>query len=137
MQAIQRAYDQALSSLAGPLAHKTAQLDALSATAAQLTKRLEAYSASSSPLSLLSTGTSRLQYAQAVLDDKLRDVVDFDRALDDKVRAGDGTLEVAVRELERDMGVMRKVLGVLESGSAWVWSKVGRTSMPPPPAVAE
>ncbi|GAA5903141.1 hypothetical protein JCM8208_000463 [Rhodotorula glutinis] len=123
MEAIQRAYDQALSSLAGPLAHKTAQLDALSATAAQLTKRLEAYSASSSPLSLLSTGTSRLQYAQAVLDDKLRDVVDFDRALDDKVRAGDGTLEVAVRELERDMGVMRKVLGVLESGSAWVWSK--------------
>ncbi|KPV71692.1 uncharacterized protein RHOBADRAFT_56520, partial [Rhodotorula graminis WP1] len=123
MEAIQRAYDQALSSLAGPLAHKTAQLDALTATAAQLTTRLEAYSASSSPLSLLSTGTSRLQYAQAVLDDKLRDVVDFDRALDDKVRAGDGTLEVAVRELERDMGVMRKVLGVLESGSAWAWSK--------------
>ncbi|GAA5847954.1 hypothetical protein JCM9279_003508 [Rhodotorula babjevae] len=137
MEAIQRAYDQALSSLEGPLAHKTAQLDALSATATQLTKRLEAYSASSSPLSLLSTGTSRLQYAQAVLDDKLRDVVDFDRALDDKVRAGDGTLEVAVRELERDMGVMRKVLGVLESGSAWAWSKVGRTATVPPSPVAE
>ena len=64
-------------------------------------------------------------------------MVDFDRALDDKVRAGDGTLEVAVRELERDMGVMRKVLGVLESGSAWAWSKVGRTTTVPPSPVAK
>ncbi|TNY21279.1 hypothetical protein DMC30DRAFT_395430 [Rhodotorula diobovata] len=126
MEAIQRSYDQALASLAAPLARKTAQLDTLSASASKLTARLEAYSASSSPLSLLSTGTSRLQYAQAVLDDKLRDVVEFDRALADKVRPGDGTLEVAVRELERDMGVMRRVLGWLEGASAWAWGRAGR-----------
>ncbi|BGP50003.1 hypothetical protein JCM10450v2_005908 [Rhodotorula kratochvilovae] len=129
MEAIHRSYKQAISSLEGPLARKTAELDALSSSASQLTARLEAYSASSSPLSLLSTGASRLQYAQAVLDDKLRDVLKFQRDLEAKIRPG-GSVSDGSRELERAMGGMRRVVALVERWREWTQRKFGWAAQP-------
>lgn len=127
-QAIHRSYEQAISSLSGPLKRKTNELDSLTAAASSLTSRLERFSGASSttdsPLYALSTGTSRLQYAQNVLDDKLRDIVGFERQLDAKVRPdGKGSIDVSARGVAEGMGGMRRVVRVLEAWREWADAK--------------
>ncbi|GJN92858.1 hypothetical protein Rhopal_005898-T1 [Rhodotorula paludigena] len=128
MEAIHRSYEQAISSLSNPLKRKTNELDSLAAAASSLTSRLERFSGASSttdsPLYALSTGTSRLQYAQNVLDDKLRDIVGFERQLDAKVRPdGKGSIDVSARGVAEGMGGMRRVVRVLEAWREWADAK--------------
>ncbi|GAA6037420.1 hypothetical protein JCM8097_008563 [Rhodosporidiobolus ruineniae] len=120
LEAIHRSYTKAISSLQPHLDSKTAQLSSLSARAADLTARLDALSSSSSsPLTKLSTGTSRLHYAQAVLDDKLRDVLEFRRMLEAKV-GPQGSLEKAASALAGERTGMRRLVKVLEKWTEWV-----------------
>ncbi|GAA5874499.1 hypothetical protein JCM1840_000797 [Sporobolomyces johnsonii] len=118
LQAVNHSYTQAISSLSAPLSAKTAHLSTLTTSAQSLTARVSSYADSTSSISKLSTGTSRLQYAQSVLEDKLHDITDFERMIAAKVGKG-GTLEVATRALARERVGMRKLVLALEKWADW------------------
>ncbi|GAA5825366.1 hypothetical protein JCM11251_006952 [Rhodosporidiobolus azoricus] len=120
LEAVHKSYTCAIASLRPHLDLKTSTLSALTARSSALSTRLENLTSSStSPLTKLSTGTSRLHYAQAVLDDKLHDVLTFAGQLQDKV-GPEGSLERAARELEGERRGMRRLVGVLEVGVGWM-----------------
>ncbi|KAK4698466.1 hypothetical protein P7C70_g7810, partial [Phenoliferia sp. Uapishka_3] len=68
-------YLQAIHSLHEPLQTRSVQCDELEASAASLMYHVDSYSTSTSPIAHLSTGSSRLLYAQSVLEDKLNESV--------------------------------------------------------------
>ncbi|GAA5886604.1 hypothetical protein JCM6882_005830 [Rhodosporidiobolus microsporus] len=132
LEAIHRSYTRAIASLQPHLDSKTATLTSLTARSSTLTARLDSLTSSaSSPLTKLSTGTSRLHYAQAVLDDKLRDVLEFEAMLEAKVGA-EGTLQIETRKLGRERAGMRRLVGVLELWGDWVggWGRWAGCDIP-------
>ena len=96
---VHASYGQAIESLQGPLKTRSAHCDALESTAASLMYHVESYATSTSPLAHLAIGSSRLLYAQSVLEDKLSEsVLEFTKLLRAKVGTG-GTLDNGTRAL--------------------------------------
>lgn len=95
--------------------------------ATSLTAHAESYAAQHSAVSKLSIGTSRLSYAQTVVEEKLTDVTDFERMLRGKVGAGDGmnkvgSLDRASRELGQQRSGIRSLVASMDRWSVWLGS---------------
>ncbi|KAL8290380.1 hypothetical protein RQP46_002638 [Phenoliferia psychrophenolica] len=117
---VHASYGQALESLQGPLKKRSAHCDALEATAASLTYHAESYATSTSPIAHLATGSSRLLYAQSVLEDKLSEsVLEFTKILKAKVGPG-GTLDVGTRALGRERSGVRRFVATLSQWGDWL-----------------
>lgn len=112
-------YDQALASLEPLLASKTTHLEHLTAGALSLSHHADSYAASTSPLSKLSIGSSRLLYAQSVVEEKLGDVTDFAGMVQSKVGVG-GTLDKGTRELGGQRMGVRKLVKSVERWRVWL-----------------
>ncbi|KAK4049851.1 hypothetical protein OIV83_003907 [Microbotryomycetes sp. JL201] len=118
LQTIRDSFDKAIASIE-PLVNKKAQtLLVLSDSASSLTTRAETYSQPQSTVSKLSIGTSRLSYAQSVVDEKLVDVVDFDKLLRSKVGPG-GTIDKGVRGVSKTESGLRSFVSSFEYWKAW------------------
>ena len=99
LSVVHAAYGQAIESLQTPLAARSAQCEALEATAASLMYHVDSYVTPTSPIAHLATGSSRLLYAQSVLEDKLSEsVLEFAKLVRAKVGPG-GSLDVGTRAL--------------------------------------
>lgn len=118
-QTVQVSYDDAISSLEPVLATKTAKLESLSAAALSLAQRADSYSSTTSPTAKLSIGSSRLHYAQSVVEEKLSDVTDFERMITLKVGPG-GTLDLGSKALGRERSGMRSLVTSIERWRDWL-----------------
>ncbi|KAK4050192.1 hypothetical protein OIO90_005174 [Microbotryomycetes sp. JL221] len=102
LETIRDAYDQAISSIEPLVENKAQQLSILSTSASNLTTHTESYSIQNSNVSKLSIGTSRLSYAQSIVDEKLIDVTDFEKLLKTKVDQN-GSIEKGILNLINQM----------------------------------
>lgn len=120
LQTVKTSYDEAISSLEPVLAMKSTQLESLTDTALALARRAESYaSPASSPTAKLATGSSRLHYAQSIVEDKLGDITDFQRMVALKVGPG-GTLDEGIRSLETERSGIRSLVVSLERWTEWL-----------------
>lgn len=84
-----------------------------------LSQHAESYSSASSTLSKLSVGSSRLLYAQSVVEEKLGDVTDFGAIVESKVGQG-GTLENGTRDLSGERMGVRKLVKSVDRWREWL-----------------
>ncbi|KAM0790226.1 hypothetical protein ACM66B_005538 [Microbotryomycetes sp. NB124-2] len=151
LQTILNSFDQAISSIEPLVLQKSKHLSTLSESSSRLTTHAESYSQPHSSVSKLSIGTSRLSYAQSVVDEKLVDVVDFDKLLRSKVSGGggggggsggredhdnggsgqeqqQGTISKGVEALSRKDSGLRTLVSSLDGWKTWFGWGPGRQS---------
>lgn len=119
LQIVHNSYGEALNSLAPPYLSRSEMIERLSTISATLTTRISALTAVHSPLSRLSTNSSRLLYSQSILDDKLADVLEFKRMLLSKIGAQDGRLIKDMNLLVERQSGMRRLVRSMQVWGDW------------------